>query len=53
MKTFTLDLNEQQLTIIMQALADGKYRISAPVIEYLAEQINKQQSSTFESDNKE
>lgn len=53
MKTFTLDLNEQQLTVIMQALADGKYRISAPIIEYLAEQINKQQSNTSESERKD
>lgn len=43
MKKFTFIFDEQQATVIMQALADVRYRIAAPVIENMAAQLSEQQ----------
>lgn len=45
MKSFTFVFDEKQLMVIMQALAEVRYRVSAPVIEYIASQVTEQQSN--------
>jgi LPS sulfotransferase NodH len=42
MKTYSINLNEEQLKTIDAVLANGPYRIVAPVIEHINHEIQKQ-----------
>jgi len=41
MKTFTIEFNEQQLTIINQLLMQAPYSVSAPIVNHINIQIQK------------
>ncbi len=43
MKTFTIQLNEQQLDIIGKLLGDAPFRVSASIVQTINQQIADQQ----------
>jgi len=42
MKTFTLNFNEQQLQILSAALVELPFKTSAPIIQHINAEIQKQ-----------
>lgn len=43
MKKYHLELTEQEITVIIQALAEAPFRVSAPVIEAIQTQLPKKE----------
>ena len=41
---FKLELSEDMMNIIVQALANAPYRVAAPVLNEIQKQVNEQQS---------
>ena len=42
MKTFTLNFNEQQLQVLSAALVELPFKTSAPIIQHINAEIQKQ-----------
>jgi hypothetical protein len=48
MKSFAITFTEQQLQVLNAAIVELPYRISAPLIQHINQQIKEQQELEFE-----